>query len=207
MRTNLFRAAAVTAVAVALSGCITLFPEAEPAKLYRFEINAPSEVAAKTFTVTRGPIAFDRAAASDGIIAVTNGQVQYIDSARWAAPAQQIFEEELVRAFQAGPARLIGRGEVGKSDWLMRLDVQRFEADYRNGPEGAPVVVVEIKVALTRNIRDGDTYETVVKTEVQASENRVGAIVPAFNSALTRSLTDVNSWIVATDAAKQPLRR
>lgn len=202
MRTNLFRAAAVTAVAVALSGCITLFPEAEPAKLYRFEISAPSEVAAKTFTVTRGPIAFDRAAASDGIIAVTNGQVQYIDSARWAAPAQQIFEEELVRAFQAGPARLIGRGEVGKSDWLMRLDVQRFEADYRNGPEGAPVVVVEIKVALTRNVRDGDTFETVIKTEVQASENRVGAIVPAFNGALTKNLTELNSWIVATGGGR-----
>ncbi|MCE3289177.1 MAG: transporter, partial [Caulobacter sp.] len=128
MRTNLFRIAVLTAAAVALSGCISLFPEAEPAKLYRFEISAPSEVAAKTFEVTRGPIAFDRAAASDGIVTVTNGSIAYIDSARWVAPAQQIFEEELVRAFQAGPARLIGRGEVGKSDWLMRLDVQRFEA-------------------------------------------------------------------------------
>lgn len=198
MRTNLFRAAGIAAIAVALSGCITLFPEAEPAKLYRFEIAAPSEVAAKTFTVTRGPIAFDRAAASDGLVAVTGDTVQYIDGARWVAPAQQLFEEELVRAFQAGPARLIGRGEVGKSDWLMRLDVQRFEANYRNGPEGAPVVVVEIKVALTRNVRDGDTFETVLKTEVQANDNRVSAIVPAFNSALTKSLTDLNSWIVTT---------
>ena len=198
MRTNLFRIAVLTAAAVALSGCISLFPEAEPAKLYRFEISAPSEVAAKTFEVTRGPIAFDRAAASDGIVTVTGGSIAYIDSARWVAPAQQIFEEELVRAFQAGPARLIGRGEVGKSDWLMRLDVQRFEADYRNGPEGAPVVLVEIKVALTRNVRDGQTFETVLRSEVQAADNRVSAIVPAFNQALTKSLTDLNSWVVAT---------
>jgi len=198
VRSNLLRATAMAAAAMALSGCITLFPEAEPAKLYRFEISAPSEVAAKTFTVTRGPIAFDRAAASDGIVAVTGDTVAYIDSARWVAPAQQIFEEELVRAFQAGPARLIGRGEVGKSDWLMRLDVQRFEADYRNGPEGPPVVVVEIKVALTRNLRDGQTFETVVKSEVQASDNRVSAIVPAFNQALTKSLADVNNWVMAT---------
>lgn len=198
MRTNLFRAISVTALAVALSGCITLFPEAEPAKLYRFQITAASEVAAKTFDVTRGPIAFDRVAASDGIVAVTGGTIQYIDGARWAAPAQQIFEEELVRAFQAGPARLIGRGEMGQSDWLMRLDVQRFEADYRNGPEGAPIIVVEIKVALTRNVRDGKTFETVLKTEVQATENRVGAIVPAFDSAVTKTLTDLNSWVVTT---------
>ena len=202
MRTNLFRIAVTTAAAVALSGCISLFPEAEPAKLYRFEIAAPPEVAAKTFEVTRGPIAFDRAAASDGILTVTNGAVAYLDSARWVAPAQQIFEEELVRAFQAGPARLIGRGEVGKSDWLMRLDVQRFEADYRSGAEAAPVVVVEIKVALTRNVRDGQTFETVLKSEVQAGDNRVSAIVPAFNQALTQSLTDLNSWVVATGGGR-----
>lgn len=202
LRNALLRFGALAAAAVTLSGCISLFPEAEPAKLYRFEISAPSEVAAKTFEVTRGPIAFDRAAASDGILTVTNGSIAYIDTARWAAPAQQIFEEELVRAFQAGPARLIGRGEVGKSDWLMRLDVQRFEADYRNGPEGAPTVVVEIKVALTRNVRDGQTFETVLKSEVQASDNRVGAIVPAFNQALTKSLTDLNSWVVATGGGR-----
>lgn len=202
MRTPLFRTLILAGAAVTLSGCISLFPEAEPAKLYRFEIAAPSEVSAKTFEVTRGPIAFDRAAAGDGILTATNGAMAYIDSARWVAPAQQIFEEELVRAFQAGPARLIGRGEVGKSDWLMRLDVQRFEADYRNGPEAAPVIVVEIKVALTRNVRDGQTFETVLKSEVQAADNRVGAIVPAFNSALTKSLTDLNSWVVATGGGR-----
>lgn len=202
MRTTLFRTLVLAGAAVTLSACISLFPEAEPAKLYRFEISAPSEVAAKTFEVTRGPIAFDRAAASDGILTVTNGSIAYIDSARWVAPAQQIFEEELVRAFQAGPARLIGRGEVGKSDWLMRLDVQRFEADYRNGPEVAPVVLVEIKVALTRNVRDGQTFETVLRSEVQAADNRVSAIVPAFNQALTKSLTDLNSWVVATGAPR-----
>lgn len=195
---NLVRTAALAAVAVTLSGCISLFGDSEPSKLYRFEIDAPSEVAAKTFDVQRGLIVFDRAAASDGILTVTGTEVAYIEGYRWAAPAQQLFEEQLVRAFQPGPARLIGRGEMGKSDWLMRLDVQRFEADYRNGPEGAPVIVVEIKAALTRNVRDGQTYETVLKTEVQARDNRVGAIVPAFNQALSKSLTDLNSWVVAT---------
>ena len=84
----------------------------------------------------------------------------------------------------------------------MRLDVQRFEADYRNGPEAAPVVLVEIKVALTRNVRDGETFETVLKSEVQAADNRVSAIVPAFNAALTKSLTDLNSWVVATGGGR-----
>jgi len=195
MRTALLRLAAVTAAAVTLSGCITLFPEAEPARLYRFEIDAPSDVAAKTFDVARGPIAFERAAASDGILTISNGQVAYIDSARWVAPAQQLFEEQLVRAFQAGPARLIGRGETGKSDYIMRLDVQRFEVVYGADPEGAPTVVVEIKAAMKRNERGGQTFERVFRADIQASDNRVSAIVPAFNKGLDQTLGDLNSWI------------
>ncbi|HYE47021.1 MAG TPA: ABC-type transport auxiliary lipoprotein family protein [Caulobacter sp.] len=202
IRSPLLRAATLAAAALALGACVTLFPEAEPAKLYRFEISAPSTVAAKTFEVTRGPIAFDRAAASDGILTVTNGELAYIDSARWAAPAQQIFEEELVRAFQAGSARLIGPGEMGRSDYILRIDVQRFEADYRAGPEGPPTVVVEIKASMRRNERGGATVERVFKAEIPTTENRVGVIVPAFSSALTQTLTDLNSWVVATGAAR-----
>ncbi|MBI1407865.1 MAG: ABC transporter [Caulobacter sp.] len=197
MRTSLFRVVALTAAAVALSGCVTLFPEADPARLYRFEISAPSEVAAKSVDVTRGPINFNHAAASDGLLTVSNGELAYIDGARWAAPAEQMFEEELIRAFQAGPIRLVGPGEMGRSDWILRLDVQRFEADYRNGPEGAPTVVIEIKAAMRRNVRDGETIEQVFKAEVRAADNRVSAIVPAYSQALTRTLTDLNSWAVS----------
>ena len=41
MRTILLRTLILAGAAVTLSGCISLFPEAEPAKLYRFEIAAP----------------------------------------------------------------------------------------------------------------------------------------------------------------------
>jgi cholesterol transport system auxiliary component len=195
MRTALLRLTAVAIAAVALSGCITLFPEAEPARLYRFEINAPSDVAAKTFDVARGPIAFERAASSDGILTITNGEVAYIDSARWVAPAQQLFEEQLVRAFQSGPARLIGRGDTGRSDYIMRLDVQRFEAVYSGDPEGAPTVIVEIKAAMKRNERGGQTFERVFRAEVKAGENRVSSIVPAFNKGLDQTLGELNTWV------------
>lgn len=196
MSPSLLRHAALAIVAVALSGCVTLFPDADPSRLYRFEISAPADVSEKQIDVTRGPIVFNGAAASDGILTVSNGELAYIDGARWAAPAQQMFQEELVRAFQAGRARLIGPGEIGHSDWILRLDVQRFEVDYRNGPEAAPTVVIEIKAAMTRNMRDGDTVERVFKAEVRAADNRVSAIVPAYNTALTTTLTDLNSWVV-----------
>jgi cholesterol transport system auxiliary component len=190
-----FRLAALAVAAVALSGCITLFPEAEPAKLYRFEIAAPSEVADKAFDVTRGNIAFTQAAASDGILTITNGEAAYIDSARWVSPAQAMFEEQLVRAFQAGPARLVSRGAPGKAKWNLRLDVQRFETVYKGDPEGAPTVVIEIKASLARNIRDGQTADQVFRAEVPTTENRVSAIVPAYNTALTKVLGEMADWV------------
>ncbi|NBB15560.1 ABC transporter [Caulobacter sp. SLTY] len=199
---TLLRTAVLAAAALGLGACITLFPEAEPSKLYRFEIEAPSEVSVKTFDVSRGPIAFDRAASGDGLLTVTNGELAYIDSARWGAPAAQIFEEELIRAFQAGNARLVSPGEMGRTDFILRLDVQRFEVQYRNGPEGAPVVVVEIKAAMRRNERDGTTVEKVFKAEIQTSDNRVSAIVPAYNTALTQTLTQLNSWVVSLEGGR-----
>ena len=80
--------------------------------------------------------------------------------------------------------------------------MQRFEVQYRNGPEGAPVVVVEIKASMRRNEREGVTVEKVFKAEIQTTENRVGVIIPAYNTALTQTLTQLNSWVVSLESSK-----
>lgn len=193
----LTRLAACAALILSLTGCVTLFPKAEPSVLYRFEVAAPEAVSAKTFDVTRGQTTFNQAASSDGILTVTNGAAAYIDGARWVTPAERLFDEQLGRAFMAGPARLIPRGAAGRTEWVMRLEVQRFEAVYRGDPEGAPTVVVEIKATLARISRDGETRDRVFKAEVPAAANRVSAIVPAYNAALTAALTELVNWVGA----------
>jgi cholesterol transport system auxiliary component len=193
----LTRLAACAALVLALTGCVTLFPKAEPSVLYRFEVAAPETVAAKTFDVTRGLTIFNQAAASDGILTVTNGAAAYIDGARWVTPAERLFDEQLGRAFMAGPARLTPRGAAGRTEWTMRLEVQRFEAVYRGDPESAPKVVVEIKATLARNRRDGEILDRVFRAEVPAEANRVSAIVTAYNGALTSTLTDLANWVGA----------
>jgi cholesterol transport system auxiliary component len=192
---SVLRLFALGVAAVALSGCITLFPEAKESKLYRFEIPAGVEVADKAFEVTRGQVAFNQAAASDGMLTITNGEAAYIDGARWVSPAEKMFEEELFRAFQSGPARLAARGQIGKSKWIMRLEVQRFEAVYKGDPESAPTITIQIKATLARNARDGQTVDEVFLAEVPAADNRVSAIVPAYNQALTKALTDLTTWV------------
>lgn len=196
-------AAALALAAIALSGCISLFPKAEPAQLYRFEAAAPAPSAATgpVFGVLRLGTSFPRASAADRILTVNDkGEAAYIASARWVSPASVLFDEEVATAFQgAGRARLIGRGEVIKADYSLKLDVTTFEAHYDHGPKAAPEILVSVRGVITRNRDRALVGEQVFSARVRASENRVSAIVPAFNTALTQVLGQLVAWVNAVD--------
>src|SRR5579863_9394262 len=124
--------------ALALSGCITLFPKENPAQLYRFGGGMPpasAQPAQATFTVRSGGLDFDRAASGDAILTTNGDEVAYIKDARWVTSAQRLFEGAVQRDFDAtgGPARYLGLGDAGHADYVLRLDVLRFEARYEGG--------------------------------------------------------------------------
>lgn len=196
-------AAALALAAIALSGCISLFPKADPAQLYRFEAAAPAPAAAAgpLFGVLRLGTSFPRASAGDRILTVNDrGEAAYIASARWVSPASVLFDEEVSSAFQgAGRARLIGRGEVIKADYSLKLDVQTFEAHYDRGPKAAPEIVISVRGVITRNRDRALVGEQVFSSRVRAGENRVSSIVPAFNTALTQVLGQLVGWVNAVD--------
>lgn len=196
-------AAALALAAIALSGCISLFPKAEPAQLYRFEATpaARTAPAGPTFGVLRLGTGFPRASAGDRILTVNDrGEAAYIAGARWLSPASVLFDDAVTSAFQgAGRARLIGRGEVIKADYSLKLDVQTFEAHYDRGPKGAPEVVVSVRGLITRNRDRALVGEQIFTARIRAGENRVGSIVPAFNAALSQVLGQLVAWVNAVD--------
>lgn len=205
---NAAKALAVTALALSLSGCISVFPKAKPASLYRFgesDVSVPKGPPGAMFGVLKAPSAFTRAAAGDRILTSSNGEVAYIADARWVSPAFVLFEEAVARAFQNDPgrARLIGRGEVAKADLVLRLEVRTFEADYVDGPKAAPEVVVRVRGVLNRNSDRALVGDQVFEARVKAADNRVSAIVPAFDQATAKVLGDVVSW---TNAAGPGLK-
>lgn len=199
---SLSRVLAVAALSVGLSGCISLFPKAKPASLYRFgeaEVSVPKGPPGAMFGVLKTTSAFTRAAAGDRILTSTNGEVAYIADARWVSPAFVLFEEAVARAFENDPgrARLIGRGEVAKADLMLRLEVRTFEADYVNGPKTAPEVVVRVRGVLNRSQDRALVGDQVFEARVKAADNRVSAIVPAFDQATAKVLGDVVAWVNA----------
>ena len=198
-------AVAAVALTLTLSGCISLFPKANPSGLYRFGAAAPAASSApveKSFGVFKTPTVFTRAAMGDRLLTVTDGQAAYIADARWVSPAIVLFDEAAARAFEADSsrARLVTRGETAKAAMALRLEVRAFETDYVNGPKAAPEVLVEIRAVITRNGDRALLGDKVFQARIKASDNRVGPIVQAYDQATGQTLSEIITWVGAAGA-------
>jgi cholesterol transport system auxiliary component len=199
--------AALTA-SLALGGCISLLPKTKPAQLYRFGENVGmADKPAAAPALNGGPVTgltmstgFTRAADGDRILTATGAQSAYIAESRWVSPASVLFDEAAARAFEnaGAPFRLLRRGDIGSTTLALRIDVETFEADYPADGKGAPTVVVRARVLLMRPGGRGDTQAHEFVSRQPAAENRVGAIVAAFDSATGDLLDQVVTWTTAS---------
>lgn len=195
------RAAVAALAALSLAGCISVLPKTKPAQLYRFGAPPPAEAAARDAAAPRVgllklPASFARAVSGDRILTVNGEQASYIAQARWMAPASGLFDEAVAQAYDAnaGPARLVTRGEIARADYVLRLDMRNFEAVYESGPKAAPVVLVRLRAVVSKTADRSLVGEQIIEARVKASDNRVGAIVSAFNQATGEVLGKLTTW-------------
>ncbi|MDO9472198.1 MAG: ABC-type transport auxiliary lipoprotein family protein [Caulobacter sp.] len=194
---------ALALAAVGLSGCISLFPKAEPAQLYRLQSNVEPRAtpAGPVFGVLRLSTGFPRAAAGDRILTVNpGGEAAYIAGARWVSPAAVMFEELTAQAFQGGGrARLIIRGDVVKADYTLKLDVHGFETVYDRGAKASPLILVSVRGVITRSDDRTLVGDRTFTARVRASDNRISAIVPAYDTAVSQVLGELVGWVNGVD--------
>jgi cholesterol transport system auxiliary component len=192
------RLAALALAATALSGCISLLPQSKPATLYRFGPDAsspPHATPPSSLAVLRTNGKFQEEAADDRILTMTRGQAAYIARSRWVAPAEVLFDEAVANAFDASPIRLIARGQRGRASYSIRIDVRSFETDYASG-SNTPQVVVRAHVALTRS-DESSVGEQDFEARVPAGDNRVNAIVGAYDKAVSDVTGKIVAWTEA----------
>jgi len=193
---RLAAAGLVLGLSASLAGCITLFPKEKPVQLYRFDAAVqPVQSSARPFAVRTGMSEFDPAAAGDRIMTVDGDQVAYISEGRWSSPANQLFDQAVAHGFAApgDPARLAG--SVGKADYRLRVVVSRFEARYPSGPTSVPTIVVLVRATLDRQSDYSHVGAKEFEADVPAADNRVGAIVQAFDQATTKVVGDMVAWV------------
>jgi cholesterol transport system auxiliary component len=196
------RLAALAAVA-ALGACITLFPKVPPAQLYRFDAAIqPAAPSGPPVAIRQGAIEFDSAAAGDTILTVTGDQVAYIQDGRWAIPASQLFQEAVEHGFNTAgsPARLVDITDASQARFRLRLQVTHFETRYLGGPQAAPTIVVGMRATLDRQ-GGGLVAEQPFEASVAAGDNRIGAIVQAYDQAVSKVVGDLVAWVGQNGAA------
>jgi cholesterol transport system auxiliary component len=195
----LLRLAVVGASALAMSACVSLLPKSKPAHLYRFGQPVAADavnVAVGNVGVLRTSATFQREAAGDRLLTITNGKAAYVADTRWVTPASVLWEEAVVAAFDAdgGRVRLIARGEPAPAPYVLRLDVRNFETQYDQGPKAPPLIVVRVRAAMTSTTDRGVVGEKLFEKRIRAGDNRVTAIVPAYDRAVSEVLTEVVAW-------------
>jgi cholesterol transport system auxiliary component len=149
-------------------------------------------------TVLKGATVFPPAAAGDRILTVNGAETAYIGGARWVAPAAILFDEALLRTFDApGSVRLVERGEPLAAASTLRLDVRTFEVRYPG-----PTAVVRVRATLIRNADRTIVGERMFDASVPAEGNRQAPIIAAFDSAADKVIGDIRSWTAATAPAR-----
>lgn len=181
-----------------LTGCLGGGPKAD---LYRFGPAAPTAPAAAVIpsaairVITFGGSNFAPAIQGDRLLTVTGTQAAYIARARWISPADALFDATVAAALdqQAPPIRVVGPGALPRTDTLLRIDVRHFEAVYSGSRDAAPTVMLEASVSLISRTDGHLIGERLITVQRSASENRVAAIVAAFDTAALSASRNIAS--------------
>ncbi|ESQ88279.1 hypothetical protein ABAC460_16600 [Asticcacaulis sp. AC460] len=181
--------------ALGLSSCISLLPKTDPVQMYRFGYDAglleaaPAARQGVPVALSLGPVVFPPGSAGDGIMTVENNEIAYVEKARWAAGARELFTE----AVQAGYARSGGNVRLeprGRSAAAYRLDVavRGFETRY---VRGKPVVVVGLDARLSRQSDRTVVATKYITREVPIRRNDMSMTVEGYNLAVTQAVDDL----------------
>jgi cholesterol transport system auxiliary component len=206
------KVAVAGALALSLGGCAILGllgggGKKNAAQLYRFgasEGAALAPVSTSAVNVQLSNLRMDPAAEGDRLLGVTGTEAAYIANSRWVAPARDLFTHAAERAFDRAGVRLVRRDQPITPDLSLALEVPTFEARYENGAEAAPVVIVEVRAALVQGRQRDVLGETTYTVRQPATENRVGAIVTAYDQATRSALDQTAAWAAATARRAPP---
>jgi len=199
-----YHAVAVAVLAGLLQGCTSGLLESQvPApETYRLgQVAAPVDSAAPspTSTPSSSPaLTVARPRASRALdtdrIAVVPGprRFEYYSDVRWAEPAPQMLQQNLVAAFEASGryAGTVAAPARVPSELLLDVEVRHFEA-VAASPGATPEVFVQVQSSLV-DVRSAKRLTSFVsEARVAAAGNRREAIVAAFDEANARVVADV----------------
>jgi cholesterol transport system auxiliary component len=184
-----------------LSGCSGFFQSnAKPEQTYFLRppaaAGAPAATSAPAAAMHERSVRVGRPMTAPGLetayimLVQSSHRMNFYTGSRWAAGVPELVESLIVETLRASGAwsAVQDSGSLFPSEYLLATTVLRFEADYTGGG-AAPVVHVVFHCTVGR--REGrDVIATfTVSGEAPAAENRLSAVVAAFETATGQALT------------------
>ena len=206
-RIHLWSVVAALITVPVLANC-ALLGRSEPVTLFQFgdandlSLEPPSSVQQQRVVIIYAGSTFNRQSSGDRILTSTGNKAAYIAGARWAAPAQELFDTMAVRDIEARSPHIsvVRAGAPSKAQFMLAVDVRRFEVLYSADPKAASEVAVDTQAKLMRIADRTIVGDWPIRLRRPVPENKVSAIVAAFDR-IASEVSDQIALNVATAAA------
>lgn len=191
----------------AVSGCAGLVgPRGEPPQLYRL---TPKSNFRKDLPQVSWALLIDRPTSGAGIdvprIALMRSPVtlEYYAKAAWTDRATRMVQGLISESFENTNAiGAVGPEALGlRADFLLKTELREFQIEYFDG--GKPIAHVRINTKLVRALDRRILEGRIFGAKVPASEDKIGAIIEAYDEALNQVLKELVIWTLETGNAIQ----
>jgi cholesterol transport system auxiliary component len=199
---------ALLATALFATGCTILQSDLPPQQIYI--LRATGDTSAQAYasgpaqssngTLSLPSIQVPRPSADPGLgtelitLVRSDRRLDYYAGSRWADDLPEVVETLAIDTLRASGnwSAVHASPSPYFADYLLDINIRRFEADYTQGDNVAPTVHVVLDCTVARR-RGRDLVATFsASAAVQAAENRLGAVVAAFEEAANAALAIVS---------------
>lgn len=137
-------------------------------------------------------------------------ELRYFEHANWIDFAPKMVQALIIESFEnSGKIISVGREQIGlRSDFVLKTELREFQAEYEDrlpvdtkelGPNApAPWVRVRLNAKLVKMPQREIVAHQTFERRVRAQENRMNAIIDAFDDALGKTLKSVVVWTLET---------
>lgn len=189
----------ILTTAASLSGCLTLLPDPSPApSVYRLDTTVQLANKAATAEIIRvdrptSPQIFN---ANDIVVTQDGQKLSTIAQAKWSEATPNVIQNAMIDALGSS-SRFIGMSPMSGAQTKTRLhlEVKNFEANFDNGPQSAPMAVVQYRVTYARADDRSLIGTHMVRETMRASSINVSSIVSAIEKANGAAMADIVTWL------------
>jgi len=132
------------------------------------------------------------------VVRLAGDELQFLHGARWSRPAPELLQNALLHLLEDSGKAQVARQDSGfAADWLLIMDLRRFEADYSQGPIPTVEIVVSAKLIdrQDRHIIAGH----ILRHSEAAEASSTPAIISAFSKGLSQMSLKLAEWVLMAE--------